>query len=334
VPHSIRSFKNTEEEAQSIASRIKEKVTNGLAYNDIAVLYRINALSQELESALSSQNIPYQIIGGTGYFQRREIQDVLCFFRLAADPSDSASLTKARSVLSRINPAKKMEIPKELLEGLEGEERLPKIFKLIIEHTGYQDYLKRDTSSEGERRLENLEKLGTVVDRFSNNLSEFLQYVDNTQEDEYDVESVKLLTIHAAKGLEFDTVFIAGAMEGMLPYYKSTLPEELEEERRMFYVAVTRAINDLIITFPKFNGKAYVGPSPFVDEMKSEVKIVKRQGTNKEIQIGSNIEHSKFGIGQVIAINKDHNGETQVKVKFQTSGVKKFLLNLAPIKVL
>lgn len=330
----ISGFRNTEEEAGFIASCIKEEIAADVRAGDIAVLFRINALSQELESMLSNENIKYQIVGGTGFFQRREIQDILSFVTLIQDPHDTRSLYRARSVLSRIN--KNPQIPlQDLIETLQRQVGLQKIYKIIVQQTGFLEYLQQDTSTKGERRIESVEKLGIVFarqDELGHTVRDFLNYIQNTQTQETnDEDSVKLITFHSAKGLEFHTVFVAGVTDGMVPYHKAKASKEIEEERRMFYVAITRAKKNLFITYPRFNGRSNTKPSPFIGESTTS-HSGNKDLSNKFIKTGSMVHHKKWGKGRVLSLSRNRKGEKEIRVQFSSVGVKRLLMEYAPIE--
>ncbi len=350
APH-IEHLADCEGEAQYIASIIKEGISKGKRYSHYAVLYRINSLSQVLESIFSGQGIPYQVVDGAGYFERTEIKDILSFFKLAANPADNTFFNDVCSVLSRINdvPFKKYrgsevlierahqsktefirELP-ALVQELSAQDSLVKIYNLILSHTGYLQHLKKDASSIGERRVKNVEALEVVIKNLSNDINNFLKLIEDTQA-EKENDSVKFLTIHSAKGLEFDTVFIIGAADGMLPYYKNTSPEEVEEERRMFYVAVTRAKNTLYITYPEYDGRDYKRPSPFIYEIKKPVP--KAAVSSEQITLGGLIYHEKFGAGKVVFMGNDHEKKNLITIKFQDAGNRTFFLEDAPLKVI
>jgi len=268
----VKPFRNAGEEARYIASRIKKETKKGKNMGDFAVIYRINTLSQNLESTFSAEGIPYLVMGGPGFFQRAEIQDVLSFFKLIVDPADNFSIKRAESVLTKVNGGS-LKLS-ELINNLSSRPTLLEMYRVLMYMTGHLNYLKKDKSAIGERKADNVAYLEDVIEGFSkksNCLHEFLMFVEGTGPAREYYDSVKLLTIHSVKGLEFDTVFLVGATEDMLPHYRSTTPEELEEERRLFYVAVTRAKNRLLITYPESkkrrNNSRKERPSPFIDEL-------------------------------------------------------------------
>jgi DNA helicase-2/ATP-dependent DNA helicase PcrA len=190
----------------------------------------------------------------------------------------------------------------------------------------------RDESVSGRQKVDNVERLRSVIETFAqvnNSIVEFLTFVGEAK-DNKDGDAVKLLTVHAAKGLEFDTVFIAGATDRMMPHYRSKLQNEIEEERRLFYVAMTRAKNNLVITYPRLNGKNT--QSPFIAEMRSTSRSLQTQGPLSQLQKGMRIRHPQFGSGKVISIRKDYQDKDQAVIQFST-GLKTLLLEYAPITV-
>lgn len=166
-----------------------------------------------------------------------------------------------------------------------------------------------------------------------NNVNDFLRLEKSAPMGKENDDSVKLLTIHSAKGLQFPTVFIVGVTDRMLPYYKSTFPLDKEEERRLLYVAITRAEDHLYITYPEYDGRDYKDPSPFISELDQPATPSKANKSLEKLQKGSSIEHKKFGVGTVIAVRKDHQGDALIKVKFKKEGIKDILLKHAPIKI-
>jgi len=176
----------------------------------------------------------------------------------------------------------------DFLDMLKNQKNLVAMYNLVLEKTQYLAYLKKDTSTEGEKKVENLEELKSVLVKYVDSgkgLEEFLNQVDNTREEkENNINSVKLLTIHAAKGLEFNTVFLVGAEKGMHPHFKAETDADIEEERRIFYVAVTRAQKSLFITYPKqkvYRGdKITVFPSEFIDEL--NIKATQKKNSEKK----------------------------------------------------
>jgi DNA helicase-2/ATP-dependent DNA helicase PcrA len=270
-----------EEEGSWVAERIIEE-TRG-KYGRCAVFYRINAQSRAIEEALLRWGIPYTVVGGIRFYQRREIKDLVAYLRIIVNPGDEVSLKriincpprgigaktlaafeeiarqKECSLYQALKDAADMEnlsavVRKKakesfsLFEGLRAQANalsLAELTQLIVEQTKYLDYL-RDQGPEGTTRVENVKELiGGLTGSGIEGLREFLDHVALiTDLDEYegDIQRVSLMTLHSAKGLEFPLVFMVGMEEGLLPYYlRLDNPEELQEERRLCYVGMTRA---------------------------------------------------------------------------------------------
>jgi len=367
----ILGFDDETKEAEFVASYIEKEINKGKRYEDFAILYRVNFLGNEFETFFSGKGIPYQIVGGTGYFQRAEIKNVLAFFKLVANPSDNESFLRSCSVLSQVSGSStrnfknnfvNVDIPlidvaymakesfirtlPDFINQISKQKNLVDMFELILEKTQYLEYLKKDTSTEGERKVENLEELKSVLTKYRESgrgLEEFLEQIENVHEEENE-NSVKLLTAHAAKGLEFDTVFLVGVEKGMYPHFKAKTEEDIEEERRLFYVGVTRAENKLFITYPKkkhYKGEEIkVYPSKFINELKVGhdpfVTGIEYGKVSKDaISEGSIVFHASFGRGYIKSISEGSIGGTiQTKVKVDFSGIEKILiLELAPLKL-
>ncbi|OGE80593.1 MAG: hypothetical protein A2660_02125 [Candidatus Doudnabacteria bacterium RIFCSPHIGHO2_01_FULL_45_18] len=258
-------------------SKILPKLKNRQGLNNIAILYRTHAQSRVLEEVMIETSIPYQIVGGLKFYERKEIKDVLSFLRLLVNPNDLVSLKRVINVPPRGIGPKSFEILKDALLN-KNEQELAKLFasrgniktffemldtlnkieekatlsdilKLLLKLSNYEGFL-RDKSEEGEGRWENVQELFNVAGSFSKlpwkeGLNQFLEEVAlMTSADEVDPDSARitLMTLHQAKGLEFETIFLVGLEEGLLPHSRSLLePKELAEEIRLAYVGVTRA---------------------------------------------------------------------------------------------
>ncbi|MBM3256891.1 MAG: ATP-dependent DNA helicase PcrA [Candidatus Liptonbacteria bacterium] len=258
---------NEEDEAEWIAAQILEgKLSKGNRQGSTAILYRTNAQSRAIEQALLKKNIAYRIYGGLKFYDRREIKDIVAALRLTMNPKDEMSR-------ERLEKAFRVRVWKALLPVL--EEALGKPPREVIENflstTEYFDYLERETMNPEERR-ENINELLRFAESFSD-LGTFLEHIALVQStDDVNAElkaksltlnamPVHLSTIHLAKGLEFDQVFLAGCAEGMLPHNRSMESEnEIEEERRLMYVGMTRARHELAISFSGI-------PSRFIGEI-------------------------------------------------------------------
>ncbi len=287
-------------EADMVAQSIKEAVDFGKAdYSDYAILYRTNAQSRALEEKLMMKNIPYKIIGGQNFYQRKEIKDVLAYLRLIANATDDIAVERIINVPKRgigatsIDKAKAFAVNYDmnLYEALLEVENIPELSRAaskiqkftdlieelrdemnsvslkelvnkVLEETGYVVELAAENTDEANGRIENIDELVSKVTEYENNaeepsLSEFLEEVALVSEiDNLDEDSsyVVLMTVHSAKGLEFPYVFLCGMEDGLFPGYMSIMSdskEEIEEERRLCYVAITRAMKHLTISYAK-----------------------------------------------------------------------------------
>lgn len=246
TPIKIIATDNAEDEAEKVVSEI---LSSNPRTSEIAILYRTNAQSRAIEGALSLAGIPYDIFGGLKFYDRKEVKDIVAAVRYAMNPKDSMSLERLQKTFRKA-VAKKLEteLPKlgEQLDLLE-------LIGFFMKATDYPTYLSEKFDN-AEDKLENVKELLNFAGTFSST-SEFLERVTLLQDADRPAKNitgvgVKLMTIHMAKGLEFDKVFIIGATEGILPHQRSLYSEdEIEEERRLMYVAMTRARKELFISF-------------------------------------------------------------------------------------
>ncbi len=311
--------------------------------SDFAVLYRMNAQSRAIEDILMREGIPYKVIGGLKFYERKEIKDIIAYLRLIHNPSDNLSLKRiinepkrgigktsldkiqeisdnsGTSMYEIIKKADKYELTRvyansrdfitqiEELRAKKEEIKISDLIKQTLKTTGYTKALELENSVEAQTRIENLEEFLTVAIEFEeqsadNTLSEFLNNITlssdiDGMEDQED--SVTLMTLHSAKGLEFPVVFLVGMEEGIFPGYKSIgEPLALEEERRLFYVGITRAKQYLYLTCAKhrtiFGSTSYNQISRFVKEIPDELlegyaEVVEKKSSN------SNEEFKDFG---------------------------------------
>ena len=306
-------------EASFVAEEIISSNKEGRSWQEHVILYRMNAQSNQFETVFKRLNIPYRIFGGTGFYERAEIKDMLAYMCVIHNPSDDIRLLRiinnpARglgdttlqklvaiagelgiSVFEAIFEAHKYEnvkaaAPKlkkfaqmiqELQEVAENSE-LDVLYDELINRSGYVRMLEEKKSEENYSRIENVKELKTNIIAFMHEnggslfdfLSETALYTDLDRDDN-STERVLMMTMHSAKGLEFDTVFIAGAEEGIFPGVRTIgYPEEMEEERRLCYVAMTRAIRKLHFISAKkrmiFGKTSTVSPSRFISEIKQE----------------------------------------------------------------
>ncbi len=285
-------------EAQFVIGKIQELLRQGRKLSDIAILYRTNAQSRVIEESFLKSNIDYLIVGGTKFYDRKEIKDILAYLRLISNPDDDISLQRIINVPKRaigttsiekiVNFATMHDLSMfQALETIEMIGLSPKAekaaaeFRTLISHytqqqeylsvtelveeildkTGYRDMLKAEKSLESESRLENIEEFLSVTKSFEassedKNLVAFLTDlalvadIDRLDDDgKQKTDVVTLMTLHSAKGLEFPVVFLIGMEEGVFPHSRSLMEEnEMEEERRLAYVGITRAEEELFIT--------------------------------------------------------------------------------------
>ena len=308
-------------ESNYIVSKINElRREQYYKYSDFAILYRMNSQSRAIEDILRREKIPYKIIGGQKFYERKEIKDVISYLRLIYNISDNLALKRiinepkrgigktsldsiqeisektGTSMYEIIKHAEQFGLNRvyinsrefiETIEDLRARQDKMLISELVKEtlsKTGYTKALKDENTIEAESRIQNLDEFLTVAMEFEeesadNTLAEFLENmtltadIDNMQDEE---DCVILMTLHSAKGLEFETVFLVGMEEGIFPGYKSIgEPQELEEERRLFYVGITRAKRFLFLTCAKrrtiFGSTSYNPISRFVKEIPEEL---------------------------------------------------------------
>ncbi len=249
---SVYGAMNEVDEANFIVDRI---FGSRLSLSAFAVLYRTNAQSRTVEEAFLHSNIPYKLYGGVSFYARKEVKDVMAYLRLIANPRDTVSKNRTLKLGKR-----RFDKFDELRDKLNLKKKLPKPIELIDEVLEVTDYLKiiDDGTEEGLSRVENVKELKSVAADFEN-VAQFLENVTLMEgkvapEKSYELpitkDFVTLMTIHAAKGLEFDNVFIVGMEEGLFPHSRSMLdPGQIEEERRLAYVGLTRARKKLYLSY-------------------------------------------------------------------------------------
>ena len=316
-------------------------------YSDFTVLYRMNAQSRAIEDILRREDIPYKIIGGLKFYERKEIKDAIAYLRLIFNPSDNLSLKRiinepkrgvGKTSLDNVakiaedNNVSMYEVIKnaadyglnrvfvntrEFIEQIEylinkkEELKISELIKEALNKTGYTKALENENTVEAESRIQNLEELLTVAIEFEeenaeNSLGEFLEGitlssdVDGLEESD---DMVTRMTLHSAKGLEFPVVFLVGMEEGIFPGYKSIgEPKELEEERRLCYVGITRAKQYLFLTCAKqrtiFGSTTYNSPSRFLNEIPEEYlkgykEAFERETTNNSYSKSYDWEYGK-----------------------------------------
>ncbi len=237
-----------EHEAEWIVKTILAEMRSGTPLEAIAILYRTNAQSRALEQALIACGIPYRIFGGIRFYERKEIKDIMAGLRLAANPSDTVS---AERLMKNFSKGKAVGLI-ESLPRLGGAKTASEIIEHFVSSTNYLDYLKKNFKNSRER-IENVQGLLRFAAQFSEKgIAAFLEQATLAQGQDLPQgkQGINMMSIHMSKGLEFDTVFVAGASEGMLPHHRSlSSAGEMEEERRLMYVATTRAAKRLFFSF-------------------------------------------------------------------------------------
>jgi len=273
------------EEAGFILDKITDLNKNsGINLDKIVVMYRTNAQSRVLEEACLYANLPYRVVGAVKFYQRKEVKDILAYLRLVQNQNDEVSLKRIVGIMGKKSfsakggPAEGWEdLKKEFSKGAMSP---AKLIKTIIKKTDYYDYLTKkfpgigsDGELESESRIKNIKELIGLADKH-NNLSDFLTKIALMQEERNtdNAKKLNLMTLHSAKGLEFDAVFISGVEENLMPHSRSAYSlEELEEERRLCYVGMTRAKKYLWLLFTKhrtlWGEKRETVPSRFIMEL-------------------------------------------------------------------
>jgi len=376
---------NEDEEARHIAKTIKELYLRGVyEFGDFAVLYRVNIQSRAVEEALRDEGLPYHIVGGISFYHRKEIKDIIAYMRLVINQTDNVSLRRiincpprgiGAATLTRIeNEAKKKGLSiyevmkstvkangvtsavKERLEGfIKPIERMAsKRYKTasdmiqdIIEKSGYEEFVNND-------RMQHLNELiassaETEVKDFLDKASLFTNLDDSAREN-----TVTLMTLHSAKGLEFPVVFILGLEEGVLPYFKATNEDEINEERRLFYVGMTRAKDILWLTgaskrklYAKFQNQEasrFLSDIPkkcceWIEKSRGDhaTRLAPPGADSKKplfpYMAGCRVKHPKWGIGVVRDCYGDGD-EQKVMVNFPSIGIKKLVLRFANLQKL
>lgn len=336
---------NEYNEAEFIGKNIVTKIEAGIDANDIAILYRTNAMSRVLEEMMLQYNIPYRVYGGFRFYERKEIKDILAYLRLVFSDQDDVALQRVINVPTRkigkltverlmlasqeskdslmsvarremgANPALQGFV--HLIDGLRRDYAamkwpLGELMDQIVSRAGYKKWLKEEDSQEAITRLENIQELIKSTGENDYSLEEFLSMTAlMTQQDEpsEQAHTVTLMTLHSAKGLEYDVVFLAGMEENILPHMQSLeSAEQIEEERRLCYVGITRAKRELIISAASNRNTYYEGSraqdiSRFFYEMPAErlaVEVsIKTGGFNP--MVTALREKGTYGIGVAVA---------------------------------
>lgn len=400
------------DEAEYVVKEIMKHQRNGKKYSDMAILYRTNAQSRVLEETFMKSNIPYTMVGGQKFYDRKEIKDLLSYLRVIANSNDDISLQRIINVPKRgVGPSSVEKIQTyavqnnismfdalgevdfiglskkvtqecisfyEMIQNLIKEQEFLEISEIVEEvlvKSGYRDMLDREQTLESRSRLENLDEFISVPKDYEENtpleeqsLINFLTDLSLVADiDEADTESgVTLMTMHSAKGLEFPIVFIMGMEESLFPHIraiKSDDDHEMEEERRICYVAITRAEETLYITNATtrmlFGRSQSNMPSRFLKEIPEDLMeshsgskrqtiqpkakptqkrgfskrttSSKKQVTSSDWKVGDKVTHKAWGEGMVSNVN-EKNGSVELDIIFKSEGPKRLLAQFAPIE--
>ena len=419
---------NEEEEARLVLQATVElQEKHGIDRNEIAVMYRVNAQSRAFEVTCNREGIPYRLVGGVKFYDRKEVKDILAFLSLIANPAADAALERVINVPARGISAKSLTELRRValvnnvpildvildISRVKGGDEEPaaygctlatralnsiatfgdlitrlieqsmaldttELIDLAVERTGYGAMLRED-KERGEERMENLQELRASAEQFSGSdergqLTDFLENValvsdvDGLQggdDSEIDADAITLITLHQAKGLEYDAVFLVGLEDGMLPHSRSLEdPAQLEEERRLLYVGMTRArkrlymfrafqrrfhgqsgsqiasrflleIPESLVTIRDIRGHSRVAdriPDPMWTKRAASTPAPRPAPRSAdEFAPGEKVKHDVFGEGVVVS-SSGSGSDTQVTVAFVGEGVKRLMLSFAPIE--
>lgn len=365
---------NEKDEASYVIKEIRKLIDAGVPKSEIAVLYRTNAQSRTIEESLLRENIPYKVIGSFYFYNRKEIKDLICYLKIIHNSYDDSSLLRIINVPKRgigektiqnltakansehkclydaIDSGKEMLFKKQIEDIKERSENcsLTDLINLILNETGLRQEIMGEKTIEAEIRLENLEEFKSITKNFEEkygiiSLDEFLDEISlvaDIEEHKEDTDVVTLMTVHSAKGLEFDNVFLIGMEEGIFPHFNSLMDiNQIEEERRLCYVAITRAKKNLWLINAKTRllyGKDNMNPpSRFILEINpNSLDLVQNSiftdnvslnmnniDESAEYNLGEKVIHENYGEGIIVGIE-----ERFISVAFpHPHGIKKFI---------
>ncbi|MBW0767689.1 DNA helicase PcrA [Mammaliicoccus lentus] len=396
------------DEAEYVIRQILKKKQEGYNNQDIAILYRTNAQSRVLEETFLKSNIPYTMVGGTKFYDRKEIKDILSYLRLVSNSNDDISFERIINIPKRgIGPSSVQKIAQyasinnlsyfdalgevdfiglskkvtqegadfyEMMNNFMQQQEFLSITELveqILDKSGYRKMLENEQTLESQSRLENIDEFLSVPRDYEKNtpveeqsLMNFLTDLSLVADvDDADLEAgVTLMTMHSAKGLEFKIVFIVGMEESIFPHFRSLQSgeeHEMEEERRIAYVAITRAEEQLHVshaTTRSLFGRSQANmksrflkeiPEDLLDGVKPKTsfkskqtaapkrgfarRVNNNQNSNTTWNVGDKVTHKSWGEGMVSAVN-DKNGSVELDIIFQKEGPKRLLAQFAPIE--
>ena len=386
---------NGKMEALTIIDEIKKLYNQGYDYKDIGILYRTNGQSRLLEEVFLKENIPYNVVGAYYFYQRKEIKDLLSYLKLINNQNDDIALRRVinepkrgigekaienlsneatrlgSSMFDAISKGREFVFKELILDMIKAQDNLSltEFIDYVIDKSGMKESLTSEKSLENDLRLDNLEEFKSVTASFeertgSANLSDFLEEISlvaDISEHKEEKDAVTLMTIHSAKGLEFDCVFLCGMEEGIFPHQNSFGSDaEIEEERRLCYVGITRARKVLYLTNAHSRilyGREQVNPpSRFIKEIDKDLLDVKvksmglehlrsknvgkiptfsskssfynNDGESLEFKVGDHLMHSLYGRGTIVAMDN-----TFYTVAFSSRfGIKKIMKNFKGIR--
>ena len=411
----IYSASDEDHEAEFISRTVGDLIdSHGFAYKDMAVFYRTNSQSRSVEEVFMRRGVPYKVVGGTRFYERKEIRDVLGYLRAIANPEDDVSVRRILNTPRRgigdkaeesveafarrercsfsqgvarasaipglatrsVSALTEFHVLMESLRTLDESGAGPAtLVSAVLELSGYLKELEQSRDPQDESRVENLAELENVAREFeeqfrsesedgqSARLSDFLERVslvadsDEIPNDELHGGVVTLMTLHTAKGLEFPVVFLTGMEDGLFPHQRSLgSPTELEEERRLAYVGMTRAMRRLFLTRAiarsTWGQPAFNPESRFLSEIPDDLivregetgtplglmgpSISKSSRASEPIlvlNVGDRVLHDKFGMGTVVATT-GQNEKAEATIDFKSAGTKRLLLRYAPVEKL
>lgn len=408
APVVYREFYHNSEEETAVVQKMQHLNYKGASFGDMAILYRTNAQSRGFEEILMREGIPYRVVGGLRFYDRKEIKDMIAYLQVIDNPRDEVNLVRIVNVPKRgigettigqlreyadahdMDPFSVMEGLEEndelkiraqknirsfvnlihLLQGKRAEMGIRELVETILFESKYLEELKKEDTVEAASRLENLEEFVSAASEFEREnpeltLTDFLanlSLVSDKNELADEDRAVKLMTVHGAKGLEFPIVFVVGLEERLFPTSRAFDDEaDMEEERRLMYVAITRAEERLFLSSAKsrtlYGNRIVSKRSRFVDEIEDAIEIVKDENRKKDqrtghkifagttteeipkpkeapqdavhYQIGDKILHKKWGEGMVVQLK---GGGAEAVISFAGKGLKTLNLSVAPIR--
>ena len=367
------------DEASFVTKEIKKLKDDGASLDEFAVLYRTNAQSRAIEEGFLNSNIPYRIVGAYAFYSRKEIKDLLAYLKLIYNPKDDVSLERiinypkrgigaktidnlsmdavlnGTSIFDVIEKGKELEFKKLILDMKKQSESLSltETIDMVLDKSGIKNDLESEHTLEADIRLENLEEFKSITKTFEEesgvaSLEDFLNEVslvsDVNDEKNDDSPKVTLMTIHSVKGLEFKYVFVIGMEENIFPHVNSLEEGALEEERRLCYVAITRAKKKLYLVNAlkrMLYGRTSINmPSRFINEIDKEymqmpevkslakkLDVEKMFNEDNGLKTGDNVVHDTYGPGVVVNVDK-----SIATIAFKKGGIKKLMKNHKSIK--